>query len=81
MVAAERLIDLANASGGPDNITAIIIKVSDEAPPTAGYGSQNQAPLAFDENTPVPKHDKPSTLPEGPSTVPEGPSTLPEGDI
>jgi serine/threonine protein phosphatase PrpC len=30
--AAGELIDMANAAGGPDNITTIIIRVSDEAP-------------------------------------------------
>lgn len=29
--AAQQLIDLANASGGPDNITAIVVGVSDQA--------------------------------------------------
>lgn len=35
LAAAKQLIDSANASGGPDNITAIIIQVSREAPAPA----------------------------------------------
>lgn len=35
LTAAKQLIDSANASGGPDNITAIIIQVSSEAPAPA----------------------------------------------
>jgi serine/threonine protein phosphatase PrpC len=31
MAAAKQLIERANASGGPDNITAIVIQVSDES--------------------------------------------------
>ena len=37
LVAAKQLIDLANASGGPDNITAIIIQVSDQGPAAVNY--------------------------------------------
>lgn len=37
LVAAKQLIDLANASGGPDNITAIIIQVSDQGPSAVNY--------------------------------------------
>lgn len=36
LAAAKQLIDSANASGGADNITAIIIQVSSEAPAPAG---------------------------------------------
>jgi len=57
--AAEQLIKLANASGGPDNITAIIIQVTDQA--------LNQASDNPDETKPSSKIDldRPKTLPEG----------------
>ena len=38
--AAKKLIDLANESGGPDNITTIIIQVSDQEPPKTQYYQQ-----------------------------------------
>jgi protein phosphatase len=43
LIAVKRLIDLANASGGPDNITAIIIQISGEGP------SQALIPVEEDE--------------------------------
>lgn len=43
LIAVKQLIDLANASGGPDNITAIIIQVSGEGP------SQALIPVEEDE--------------------------------
>ncbi len=72
-VAIEQLIYMANESGGPDNITAIIIQVSDKEPPQEGYVSVSQAPppatAADDDTQPsikiIPKHLKPDTLPEG----------------
>lgn len=53
--AAEQLIDLANASGGPDNITAVIIYVSDQEPP----------PDNDDTSPSITTKPKPTTLPEG----------------
>jgi len=70
VVAIEQLIDMANASGGPDNITAIIIQVSDKEPPDGGYEIQNQSPppvASLEDTKPSliePKHQKPTTLPE-----------------
>jgi serine/threonine protein phosphatase PrpC len=64
LAAAEQLIELANASGGSDNITAIIIHVSDQAIP----GERLIAPKATDDDTnPSLKVNlqKPQTLPEG----------------
>lgn len=68
--AIEQLIDMANQSGGPDNITAIIVHISDEEPPDGGYATQTQSPLPvpdLDDTQPsliAPKHQKPTTLPE-----------------
>ena len=45
LAAAKQLIDIANASGGPDNITAIIIYVSGEGP------SQALNPAEVDKST------------------------------
>ncbi len=36
-LAAQQLVDLANNAGGPDNITVIIIKVTDTEPPESQY--------------------------------------------
>ncbi|RME74562.1 MAG: serine/threonine-protein phosphatase [Chloroflexi bacterium] len=56
-VAVQQLIDLANASGGPDNITAIIIHVTDKAP---------SAGTSLDDTDPsIEIPPKPNTLPEG----------------
>jgi serine/threonine protein phosphatase PrpC len=69
--AVEELINLANESGGPDNITAIIIRVSDQVPPAAGYVSEFQSPAPppdLDDTKPsgiAPRHQKPDVLPEG----------------
>ena len=73
-IAAQQLIDMANQSGGPDNITAIIIKISDEEPPSAGYSSQVKSPLStktttvLEDTQPsmavIPKHSKPDIPPE-----------------
>jgi protein phosphatase len=71
LAAAEQLIDMANQSGGPDNITTIIIQVSDQAPPIAGYRAESRSPqpvAELDDTEPslvTPKHAKPTTLPEG----------------
>ena len=71
LVAAQQLIDMANQSGGPDNITAIIIKVSDQKPPAAGYSPQVKSPLSstvLDDTQPsmaiIPKNQKPDIPPE-----------------
>ncbi len=65
LAAAEQLIKLANASGGPDNITAIIIQVSDQ--------EQSGQELAAPEND-NPDDTKPSTKISlaKPNTLPEG---------
>lgn len=72
-VAAQQLIDKANQSGGPDNITAIIVKVSDQEPPSAGYSSPIKSPplpsaASLEDTQPsmpvIPKHDKPDLPPE-----------------
>lgn len=67
----EKLVVMANQTGGPDNITAIVIQVSDEAAPPDAYGSQLQSPAqeSKDDTQPSipvvqPKHKKPDTLPE-----------------
>lgn len=71
LAAAERLIERANDSGGPDNITAIIIQVSDkEAPPTDSDSPTQPSistPPDLDDTQPSlePRHQKPTTLPEG----------------
>ncbi len=63
--AAEELIEMANASGGSDNITAIIIQVSDHKHPEELVHNNN---LNSDDDTePTPKLSlpKPTSLPEG----------------
>ena len=70
LLAAKQLIDLANDSGGADNITAIIIQISDREAPQAGYGSEGQVTQytpSPDDTQPslVARHQRPSTLPEG----------------
>lgn len=70
--AIEKLIALANRTGGPDNITAIVIQISDQQAPPDGYGSPVKSPqnVRDDDDThpslPAlqPKHKKPSNLPE-----------------
>lgn len=69
--AAEQLIDLANRSGGPDNITTIIIQVSDKELPGIIYPADNQSPRSKanpdDDTQPslvAPRFQKPGTLPE-----------------
>jgi serine/threonine protein phosphatase PrpC len=54
--AAEQLIDQANASGGPDNITAVIIQISSREPSADNGDDTNPSGLA---------RPKPTTLPEG----------------
>jgi len=63
--AAEKLINLANASGGPDNITAIIIQVSDKATLEEVTSAQNTK--SADDTDPSIRVNiqKPQTLPEG----------------
>lgn len=64
LAAAEQLIEQANASGGADNITAIIIHVSDQAVP----GERLAPAKTIDDDTnPSLKINlqKPQTLPEG----------------
>ena len=63
LAAATQLIDLANASGGPDNITAIIIQVSGHESSRPGNGSASEN---IDDTEPgTRKVKKPNTLPEG----------------
>jgi protein phosphatase len=73
--ALQQLTELANEAGGPDNITTILVRVSDTAPEDPGYGSEPQTPFvadgkADDDDTnpslPVvpPRHKKPDVLPE-----------------
>jgi protein phosphatase len=65
MAAAEQLIDMANASGGPDNITAIIIQVSDQEPPEGGYSTEGiEDPVDTEPSLEI-DLPKPQTLPEG----------------
>lgn len=60
----EQLVDLANASGGPDNITVIIVRVSDQAPPPEQYTLTESACHPPCDDEAVVRH-KPDTLPEG----------------
>jgi serine/threonine protein phosphatase PrpC len=55
--AAGELIDMANAAGGPDNITTIIIRVSDEAPFEDGSIPESEAAA---EASPDPDDTQPS---------------------
>ncbi len=75
LTALEKLVKMANQTGGPDNITAIVIRVSDQEAEEEGYGSEVQAPVfspedAKDDDTQPsmpavsPRHSKPDTLPE-----------------
>jgi len=69
-VAVERLVEMANAAGGPDNITTIIIKVCDQEPTaeeciSAGPGITEVAPDADDTHPTLEIRIKPDTLPEG----------------
>lgn len=68
--AASQLIDIANASGGPDNITAILIHVSDQS--SSRQPASEDQPVAHHNHSannshlsPLPRHEKPHTLPEG----------------
>ncbi len=65
--AAKQLIDLANASGGPDNITAIIIQVSDREETGHGVSISPLEDDNADDTKPSTKLslEKPKTLPEG----------------
>lgn len=65
--AAEILIDMANAAGGPDNITTIIVRVSDEAPAEENLPNKiAQFPPDVDDTQPLSQLlSKPTTLPEG----------------
>lgn len=63
--AAQKLIESANESGGADNITAIIIQVSEETP--ADNPNTGQTKHSIDDTQPsiLPRHERPSDLPEG----------------
>jgi protein phosphatase len=65
--AARDLVNLANQAGGADNITAIIIYVSDKQPPEIQYTTHHLH--AYSEEDTQPTKDlmrkKPDTLPEG----------------
>jgi len=65
--AAKTLIDMANAAGGPDNITAIIVRVSDEEPVEEEFTDElTQFPPDASDTQPLPLAlNKPATLPEG----------------
>ncbi len=68
--AIKQLIDMANESGGPDNITGIVIQISDKEAPNDAYGSPSQSPLPLPDTEDTqpsliaPIHQKPDTLPE-----------------
>lgn len=75
LTAIEKMVELANQTGGPDNITAIVIQVADHEAEKQGYGSESQVPKTTifpnpdDDTQPSmpavqPKHEKPDTLPE-----------------
>jgi serine/threonine protein phosphatase PrpC len=58
VAAAKQLIDIANASGGPDNITAIIIQVSNEGPSRVSVDlddTQPSLPVQRPDSTSSPK--------------------------
>lgn len=65
--AAKTLVDMANAAGGPDNITTIIVRVSDEEPVTEELIDEiTQFPPDASDTQPLPLAlNKPTTLPEG----------------
>lgn len=66
--AAQQLINLANLAGGPDNITAIIIHVSDQEPAPVSEQVEQPRQAAPDDDTEPSlqvAHEKPTTLPEG----------------
>lgn len=75
LTAAKRLINMANDSGGPDNITTIIIQVSDQQEaPTAEYSIERETPtfsFSTDDTQPslMPRHQKPTVLPEGKNQI------------
>lgn len=62
--AAETLINLANASGGPDNITAIIIQVVDGAEAGPQPATEENSTDDTEPSTKI-NLEKPKTLPEG----------------
>ena len=72
LTAARQLVDMANQSGGPDNITTIIVQVSSDEMTKAGYTSEAQLiPRTYvdpnDDTKPYeipPRFEKPDTLPE-----------------
>jgi len=65
--AAKTLIDMANAAGGPDNITTIIVRVSNEEPVEEDFVDEiAQFPPDASDTQPLPLAlNKPDTLPEG----------------
>jgi protein phosphatase len=65
--ATKTLIDMANAAGGPDNITAIMVRVLDEEPPEEDLSDEiAQFPPDASDTQPLPfARNKPATLPEG----------------
>ncbi|MBN1218673.1 MAG: serine/threonine-protein phosphatase [Anaerolineae bacterium] len=67
--ATRQLVDMANAAGGPDNITTIVIRVCDEESPADNCLPEVEAarpPAAADDTLPfLEVRPKPHTLPEG----------------
>lgn len=67
-IAVRQLIDMANESGGPDNITAIIVHISHKEPLEFEPTNTLQLDLPATEDTqpsPFVRRQKPNTLPEG----------------
>jgi protein phosphatase len=72
LLAAKQLIDQANALGGPDNITAIIIHVSDKEPSESDYAAlENHSDIQTDFST-GPLTSSNTSFPPKPHTLPEG---------
>ena len=65
--ASRTLIDLANAAGGPDNITTVIVRVADTEPPEDYLANEAaQFPPDAGDTQPLPlAGTRPITLPEG----------------
>lgn len=67
--AVKQLIDIANEAGGPDNITAIIVQITDKEPSEIEVSSKShpsKVPMLEDtQPSPFIEQQRPNTLPEG----------------
>ncbi len=72
LAAAKKLVDQANARGGPDNITAIIILVSDKEPYASEYAFVENEDASHNPFNPERRSSTGASFPPKPRTLPEG---------